>query len=180
MTSELLKSGRAWIAILLLALFPAIRSPADQFDTLSLYWQNYLISNGGSPASIADTANGYWSTMNTNSSRTCLWSDLTFGSVSANIVSTYQRLQAMALAWATPGSSLEGNSGLAAAVGGGLDWMNTNVYTMTATEYNNWFHWEISGPQALNNTMILLYPFLTGTQITNNLNAIDRYSLIHI
>jgi len=176
MTSELLKSGRAWIAILLLALFPAIRSPADQFDTLSLYWQNYLISNGGSPASIADTANGYWSTMNTNSSRTCLWSDLTFGSVSANIVSTYQRLQAMALAWATPGSSLEGNSGLAAAVGGGLDWMNTNVYTMTATEYNNWFHWEISGPQALNNTMILLYPFLTGTQITNNLNAIDRYS----
>src|SRR5260370_41531505 len=114
--------------------------------------------------------------MSTSPTRTYLWSDLLFGSVSANLVSTYNRLQAMALAWATPGSSLQGNASLASAVAGGLDWMNTNVYTVSATEYNNWFHWEISGPQALNNTMVLLYPYLTGTQITNSLNAIDRYS----
>ena len=90
---------------------------ADQFDTLRLYWQNYLISNGGSVSSIANTANGYWSSMNTNASRTYLWSDLPFGSVSANIPSTYSRLQAMALAWATPGSSLQNNAGLAARDG---------------------------------------------------------------
>ena len=42
--------------------------------------------------------------MSTSPTRTYLWSDLPFGSVSANIVSTYDRLQAMALAWATPGS----------------------------------------------------------------------------
>jgi len=149
---------------------------ADQFDTLRVYWQNNLITNGGSATSVANTANGYWSSMNTNASRTYLWSDLPFGSVSANLVSTYQRLQAMALAWAKPGSSLQNNASLASAISGGLDWMNTNVYTTTATEYNNWFHWEISGPQALNNTLVLLYPALTGTQITNNLNAIDRFS----
>jgi len=153
-----------------------MRSLADQFDTLRLYWQNYLIANGGGLSSIASTANGYWSTMSTNSSRTYLWSDLPFGSVSANIVSTYNRLQAMALAWATPGSSLQGNAGLAVAVAGGLDWMNTNVYTTSATEYDNWFHWEISGPQSLNNTAVLLYPALSGAQITNYNNAVDRFS----
>ncbi len=162
----------ATIALLTLAA----NSEADQFDTLRLYWQNYLITNGGSPSGIASTANGYWSTMNTNSSRTYLWSDLPFGSVSANIVAAYNRLQAMALAWATPGSSLQGNTSLANAVAGGLDWMNANVYTTNATEYDNWFHWEISGPQSLNNAAVLLYPALTGTQITNYNNAVDRFS----
>jgi hyaluronate lyase len=149
---------------------------ADQFDTLRLSWQTNLINNGGSASSVANTANGYWSSMNTNSSRTYLWSDLPFGSVSANIVSTYQRLQAMALAWAMPGSSLQNNSSLASAISGGLDWMNANVYTTTATEYNNWFHWEISGPQALNNTEVLLYPALTGTQISNYCAAVDHFN----
>jgi hyaluronate lyase len=65
-----------------------------------------------------------------------------FGSVSANIVSTFGRLQAMALAWATPGCSLQGNASLASAVASGLNWMVANVYTTNATEYNNWFHWE--------------------------------------
>jgi hyaluronate lyase len=161
---------------LIILLTLAMSSQADQFDTLRLYWQNYLIASGSSPASIASTANNYWNTMNTNSSRTYLWSDLPFGSVSANIVSTYQRLQAMALAWATPGSSLQGNTNLASTVSSGLDWMNANVYSTTATEYNNWFHWEISGPQALNNTAVLLYPALTGAQITNYNNAVDRFS----
>lgn len=149
---------------------------ADQFDTLRLDWQNHLIDSGGGVSSITSAANSDWSSMNTNSTRTDLWSDLPLGSVSANITSTFQRLQAMALAWATPGSSLQGNTTLAAAIAGGLDWMNTNVYTATATEYDNWFHWEDSGPMALDDTMILLYPALTGTQITNYCAAIDHFN----
>ncbi len=163
------------IALFLLQAL-TLSSRADQFDDLRLYWQNNLISNGGSPSSIANTANSYWSSMNTNPTRACLWSDLPLGSVSANIVSTFQRLQAMALAWATPGSSLQGNASLAGAVASGLDWMTTNIYTTSATEYDNWFHWEISGPQALNNTEVLLYPALTGAQITNYCAAVDRFS----
>jgi len=161
-------------AVLFLAIATSLR--ADQFDTLRLVWQTNLINRGGSPASIAATANGYWSSLNTSPSRTYLWSDLPFGSVSANIVSTFQRLEAMALAWATPGSSLQGNSSLAAATASGLDWMTANIYTTTATEYNNWFHWEISGPQALNNAAVLLYPALTGTEITNYNKSVDRFS----
>jgi hyaluronate lyase len=170
------KIMRARIVALFLFLTVVTSSRADQFDTLRLTWQTNLINDGGSLSSIANTANSYWNSMNTNKSRTYLWSDLQFGSVSANIVSTYDRLQAMALAWATPGCSLQGNTNLANVVASGLDWMNANVYTTSATEYNNWFHWEISGPQSLNDTMVLLYPTLTGTQITNYLAAVDRFS----
>jgi hyaluronate lyase len=152
-------------------------SRADQFDNLRQYWQTNLISNGGSISSITNNANSYWNSMETSPTRTELWSDLPFGSSfpSANIVSTFQRLQAMALAWRTPGSSLQGNASLAATVASGLDWMNTNVYTPTATEYDNWFHWEDSGPQALNNTEVLLYSALTSTQISNYCAAVDHF-----
>jgi hyaluronate lyase len=168
----ILRCAGAWLIFLITAL-PLC---ADQFDTLRLVWQTNLIDGGGSPSSIASTANGYWSSLDTSPSRTYLWSDLPLGSVSANIASTFERLQAMALAWATPGSSLHGNASLASAVAGGLDWMTANVYTTSATEYDNWFHWEISGPQALNNTAVLLYPALTGAEITNYNAVVDRFS----
>ena len=166
----------AWTALFVFLTFAA-SSRADQFDALRLYWQTNLISSGGSLSSIESTATSDLNSMNTSSTRTNLWSDLPFGSSfpSANIVSTFQRLQAMALAWAAPGSSLQGNAGLASAVIGGLDWMNTNVYTTSATEYDNWFHWEDSGPMALNNTEVLMYPALTATQISNYCAAVDYY-----
>ena len=167
----------SWTAALFVFLAFAVSSRADQFDALRLYWQTNLINSGGSLSSIESTATSDLNSMNTSSTRTNLWSDLPFGSSfpSANIVSTFQRLQAMALAWAAPGSSLQGNTGLANAVIGGLDWMNTNVYTTSATEYDNWFHWEDSGPMALNNTEVLMYPALTATQISNYCAAVDYY-----
>src|ERR1035438_8100609 len=87
------KIMRARIVALFLFLTVVTSSRADQFDTLRLTWQTNLINDGGSLSSIANTANSYWNSMNTNKSRTYLWSDLQFGSVSANIVSTYDRLQ---------------------------------------------------------------------------------------
>jgi hyaluronate lyase len=156
-------------------LILAANSRADQFDILRLTWQTSLINNGGSLSSITNTAISDWSSMDTNASRTYLWSDLPFGSDSANIVSTFQRLQAMALAWAAPGSSLQGDAALAGTVASGLDWMNANVYTTSAKEYDNWFHWEDSGPQTLNNTEVLLYSALTSTQISNYCAAVDHY-----
>jgi len=165
------------IAVLFIFQASLLCSRADQYDTLRLAWQTNLINNGGSLSSITNTANGYWSSMNTSPSRTYLWSDLPFGSDSESVSSTFQRLQAMALAWAAPGSYLKGNASLAAAVSSGLDWMNANVYTTSATEYpnSNWFPWEDSGPQALNSTEVLLYSALTSTQISNYCAAVDHF-----
>jgi hyaluronate lyase len=153
----------------------------DQFDTLRLSWQTNLFNTGSSLSSIASKANGYWSTMDTNVSRTFLWSDLPFGSDSGNIVSSFNRLQSMALAWSIPGSSLQSNALLSAAVTGGLDWMNANVYTANTNQpqysgsLNNWYDWEISGPLSLNNTVVLMYPALTGLQVSNYCRAIDNF-----
>ena len=168
------------IAILNLALFLTLLGMArsDSFDSLRLTWQSTLISNGtnnSTLSSIASKASGYQSSLNATPSSTnfYLWSDLPLGSVSANITSTYNRLQAMALAWATPGCSLYGDSSLAAAISKGLDWMAAKVFTTNATYYDNWHDWEIAVPQSLNNTEVLFYSGLTGAQITNYCTAVD-------
>src|ERR1700761_6122213 len=111
MTFSLARPGNCFaLAALVFAwLLPAAR--ADQFDTLRLTWETNLFNGAGSASSVASTANSDWSSINTNATG-YLWSDLPLGSVSANLETTFQRLQAMALAWALPGSSLRGNAGL--------------------------------------------------------------------
>ena len=159
-------------------LVAAVHLRADQFDTLRLYWQLQLTGTNNSSSTLtsrASTANTYWSSMNTNAGRTNLWSDVPLGSVSANVTTHFSRLEQMALAWATPGCSLQGSTNLAAAITNGLDWMCANSYTTTATEYNNWWDWEIGGLQDLNNAAVLIYPALTGTQITNYNNSVDHF-----
>src|SRR5258706_170176 len=92
---------RLWRVAWCLFLALEISLQADPFDSLRLYWQTNLINSGGNSST---TANGYWTSMNTSPTRTNLWSDLSFGPgfPSANIVSTFQRLQAMELPGAAP------------------------------------------------------------------------------
>src|SRR5271169_5175505 len=78
-------------SLLIFAFAPSSR--ADQYDTLRIYWQNYLLTNAGSPSSVASTANSYWSSMNTSAGRTYLWSYLPLDSTSANLTSTFQQLE---------------------------------------------------------------------------------------
>jgi len=149
----------------------------DQFDALRLYWWTNLMAGSPSPSTVASTANGYWNSMVTNAGRTYLWSDLPYASPNSyNIVATFIRLNAMAQAWAMPGCSLQGNSNLAAAVASGMDWMVANIYTKTATEYGNWFHWEDSGPQYFESAIVFLYPALTSTELNNYCAAIDNFN----
>ncbi len=169
--------------MLLFLLAFAVKARADQFDDLRLYWWNTMTGGSNSSASTltsrANSANTYWTSLITTNGRPCLWSDLPLGSKSANLSSTFNRLKTMALAWTSPGCSLEGNTNLAAAITGGLDWMATNIYTptlATGSQYDNWWDWQIGSPQAFNDTVVLMYYGLTGAEITNYCNSIDHYS----
>ena len=116
--------------------------------------------------------------MNRDPARACLWGDRTAGATASSswITQNFVELQTMALAWATPDSSLHGDAGLAAAVDDGLDWMVEHAFTPTAREYDNWWDWEIGGPQAFNNAVVLMYATLTNAQIGRYCAANDGHS----
>ena len=151
---------------------------ANQFDTLRIYWQNQLTGTNLSASTLtgyASTATNYWNTINTNPSLTYLWSDLPLGSSSAYMSTTFGRLQSLALAWATTNCPLQTNAALGTVITNAMNWMCAKVYTTNATEYFNWWDWEIGSLQALNNIVVLMYPMLTPSQITNYNNSVDYY-----
>jgi hyaluronate lyase len=119
-----------------------------------------------------------------------IWSDLPLaaqtaqtGVVSAdvasgNIAESFKRLEQMAQAYAIPACALYQDASLLAATSAGLDWLTSNAYTPTGAIFGNWYDWEVSAPQALNNAAILLLAnptALTTTQIANYVKAVYNF-----
>lgn len=176
----------AWWLVVLLCLAGMWAASADEFDDLRVKWCDLL--TGGTNldlgdavvqsrlAGIASTANAYWSSLNTSPSRTYLWSDAARTNQSEDITTSYNRLRAMALAWATRGCSLQTNAALGADIVSGLDWLYANRHNESRTEYDNWWDWEIGSPQSLNSTAALVYELLSPAQLANYLNAVDQFT----
>ena len=169
------------LATLLLAAF----ARADEYDDLRLKWRDTIVGTGYDTAdttvisrlnSIANAANSSWSSMDKSPTRTFLWSDLASTTVSIHINYSYQRLRSMALAYATPGCSLQGNATLLADTLGALDWMHANRYNATKSIYDNWYDFEIGAPIQLVDIAVLLYDQLSPTQISNFMGAVEKFT----
>ena len=134
----------------MISMVPSAKA-ADEFDGLRAKWQSYLLGGEYNTAdpdiiskldSITSKANAYWSSMNALTSATYIWSDLSDWTHSATISNNYGRLYAMALAYSSSGSSLQGNAMLANDIIKGLDWMYVNQYNPSKTEIDNWYDWK--------------------------------------
>lgn len=170
---------------------PKPAAAADAYDDLRIKWKTLLTGEpySGTDADmldqigrVAQTAQDYWDDMEKSSSRTYLWSDLddaaatSNNTISSNITTSYRRLEAMALAYATNGSGLYQDAALLADIVSGLDWMNANKYNSAQSKIGNWFDWEIGAPLTLNNSTVLLYEQLSAAQIANYMDAVDFFS----
>lgn len=162
---------------------------ADEYDAMRDKWRKMLTGEPLDPADAdvsaavaaqAAEANGYWQSMNKSATRTHLWSDIPNVGHSVHIRTAYERLRAMALAYSTPGSALAGDPALAADIVGALDYMYATRYhefvVTTPSGTSNWWDWEIGIPMALNDTAVLMYDLLSGSQIANYTNAVERFS----
>ncbi|WP_271753382.1 polysaccharide lyase family 8 super-sandwich domain-containing protein [Cohnella sp. JJ-181] len=124
-------------------------------------------------ADITATASDAQTKMYRAPTRNRLWPDAALGSDSAGITFTYRHIRDMALAYRTEGSALEGDPALKADILDALAWMNANQFYVGKSKYQNWWHWEIGGPTALNDAVALMYDELSGTQIADYMAAIN-------
>ncbi|MCZ8520467.1 DNRLRE domain-containing protein [Paenibacillus mucilaginosus] len=184
--------SKVWTGWLVLCMFftslplgGSSAAAADEYDALRGKWKALLTGEPGynqadpdiaaQIGTVTEQAQTYWNTLNKTAGRTALWSDLSDWSQSAAITSSYSRLKSMAAAYATGGSSLEGNAGLAADIVSALDWMYANAYNETKSETGNWWDWEIGAPLLLGDMMVLMYDSLSAAQKTNYFKAIDKF-----
>jgi hyaluronate lyase len=174
---------------LLVALLGPIQAKtayaADEFDTLRLKWKELLAGgtsySGTDPdiaaqvAEITAKAQANWDSMS-KTPGTYLWSDLASPTASAQITSAYTRLKEMALAYATYTSTLYNSTALKDDIILGLDWMHQNRYNQSQAQYGNWWDWQIGAPLRLLEAVVLVYPELTAAQITNYMNAVEKFT----
>lgn len=153
------------------------------FARVRTQWRDTLIGGydtadpvvSGYAQAAAATASGLWSTLDTSASRTYLWADLNSSTVSAVQRDVIGRLRQLALAYASPGSSLSGDATLLADLKSALDWFLAHKYGVTA-QYDNWWDFQIGIPLALNDTCVALYDHLSASEISTAMAAITRYA----
>jgi hyaluronate lyase len=159
---------------------------ADPFDDMRL--KRFAMLTGGAGieyslpqvharlANIESSARGYWRSLQKDPDRATLWPDLASTTISAQITSSWSRLKSMALAWATPGQGLYGDTTLLADVRSAAAWLEVNRYNAhVPKEYDNWWDWEIGTPLQLGDLLVLLHDQLTSEETDRYAAAIDRF-----
>ena len=132
---------------------------------------------------IRNRALGDWLTMNKSATRKSLWGsvDLTQNTeeAAAEFYGQYNELRYMAMAYCTasaPTNSaepvLKGNKDLLKDIINGLDWMRDYAYIKRdKVSTLSWHHLEISAPQYLIETLILIRDHLTQAQLKSYLDV---------
>ena len=189
-------------ALLGFLAMPSIR--ADQYDVLRTNWvtiltgmtnfspgatNNYNINDSYIRAAVNQISSqgaAYQGYMTGNTNTNYLFSNvpITNGSNqdSTFFVTSYQQLQTMAEAYVLQGSSLQGNQTLLSNVIHGLDWMNANWYNSNtphdlSSQFPKAWGWhdlEVVVPQALVNTVAIIYTNLTSNQISTYMAAVNN------
>lgn len=158
----------------------------NEFSQLRNRWKTVL--TGGKDYDLQDEyilyrvqlldeeAQNYWDTMEKSQNREFLWRDCADRTVSSHITASYRRIRAMAIAYSTRGSRVEGNKVLMQDMIHALDWMYCVRYNENCEQAFNWWDWEIGVPLTLNDIVVLLYDDLTQEQKSNYMNAIRKFT----
>ncbi|MFC9692063.1 polysaccharide lyase 8 family protein [Kribbella sp. NPDC056951] len=92
-----------------------------------------------------------------------------------SVANTYVRLEQLATAWATPGSTYHQDAALLTDVLAALESMNQLIYNTTTAEFGNWWSWEIGATRPLASIMVLLYDVLPAEARDRYCAAIDHF-----
>jgi uncharacterized protein YjdB len=164
----------------------------DGYDELRQRWHDKLV--GGTQMNMDDSdvqnyisnfsnrisnseGTGLSDLMDMTSGAQSLWAGVISkdNTDSAAISKAYTMIKDMATAYSTEGMAKYGDSELRGKIISALDWMYTYQYNESKKIVGNWWDWEIGTPQALMDTLVLMYDDLSEEQIAKYLKVIDTF-----
>ncbi|QNK57916.1 polysaccharide lyase 8 family protein [Paenibacillus sp. PAMC21692] len=126
---------------------------------------------------ISDEARSYADTIHLHADRSCLWQDLSGTQYDLAIFTSYRRIKALALAYATAGCQQYHETVIFNHITDALEWLHLHHYN--ADNYGRfrlWWHVEIGIPLEINDCLVLLYDKLSPAFIRKHAEAILRFS----
>ncbi|GGV33875.1 lyase [Streptomyces longisporoflavus] len=163
---------------------PGSASDADPYDTLLARAATQLTGGEFDAADpdfaaalkVLDTqASGWWRDLDRSAGRTALWSDLSPAKEPGNFGQSYTRLRTIAIARATPGTSLSDSTEVADALLEALRFLHADAYNTTRPESGNWWFWEIGAPRALMDTCVLLREKIPAADLTAYVSTVAKF-----
>lgn len=162
----------------------------EDYQIIKDRWRENLVGNEKNNSDIPEIAKKvtditeegrrHWQSMRKGSGIKSLWSVNPI-TTTAGMTSDFQKIAAMAKAYAIPGGQLYHNTQLKNDIIYALDWMNENIYG--ENELNgrgwrdldafNWWDWSIGSPGPLINTLILMEEELSQASINRYLKLFD-------
>jgi len=104
-----------------------------------------------------------------------VFEDYPFGSQSTYVRDTYNRLRAMAIAYATPGTTHNGDEALLVDTVAGLRDVHRLQYHAGKKQYDSWYQWQIGAPHALVDTCVLLFDHLDPDDVAAYMAAVEHF-----
>lgn len=98
--------------------------------------------------------------------------------VSSQITGVYNRVYAMALAYACPQGALYKDEQLLEDILYALDWMYDSIYgaqVSERTKFGNWWDWEIGGPTKLVETLLLIEDGIDAAAVAKYLRPVNYF-----
>lgn len=175
--------GRHLMAAVVGATLMASAARADQYDDMRVRWAaRGGVADAGDPdvqaqvAASQASAQRLWDSMIRADGRAALWPDAANFAASTTITTNFTRLSALAGAYYNGNATLKANPDVLAAVLSGVDWILANHYSAAvASEFDNWWDWQIGAPQQVNNLLFTLYADQPAAQRAALIAAIDRF-----
>ncbi|MFK4070321.1 polysaccharide lyase 8 family protein [Streptomyces sp. NPDC029674] len=162
----------------------AADAPEEAYDTL-LARASAQLTGGDFDAADPDftaalktldtQASALWRQLDRSAGRTALWRDLSPASEPGNFGQSYTRLRTLAIARATPGTSLSGSAEALDALLGALRFLHSTGYRPDRPESGNWWFWEIGAPRALMDTCVLLRAHLPADDLAAYTATVKKF-----
>lgn len=162
---------------------PAAAATSADFARVRAQWRSTLVGSYDLADDVirqyvidsAASARVFWNSLNTSPGRSYLWSDLTDSSASATLRSIAGRIRTLALAYASPGSSMSADAALRSDIISAVAWYLDHQYGPSGAT-GNWWDWQIGIPLALNDTVILMFDEMAPSLRAQAMAAIARYA----
>lgn len=156
----------------------------NPFEQLRERWVDHRVPNAhidmdnpviaNTIQSMIENAETIWERMETDNPD-YLWANAAHPRNSGHLTTNFRNLRTMAEAYVMEVSPLFNNLDLLRDIIYGLDWMAEHRYNDSGDDYGNWWDFQIGAPQALNDTVVLIYDHLTSEQIEKYMRAVKTY-----
>lgn len=157
---------------------------ASSYQELQQKWRAQLVSDQydeGTPEivnyvqTLSSAAEDLYQKMDKSPDRTYLWPLESGNTASADLTTQFTKLQKLALAYGTKGTSFYEDATVLSAIEEGLDFMVTKKGYDGKKYHGNWWDWQIGIPQKFTSILMVLGDELSAGKMQTYTEAISGY-----